>query len=74
MQFRVQRSHVLWQRMGAFSCSAVKAAAWSHVPCVVDLTKGREQTLCFSQGWKPEPIDTVTVERICKNSLNSSLS
>lgn len=50
MQFRVQRSHVLWQRMGAFSCSAVKAAAWSHVPCVVDLTKGREQTFVFLSG------------------------
>lgn len=57
-----------------FFPAAVEAAACSLVPCVVDLTKGREQTLCFSQGWKPEPIDTVTVERICKNSLNRSLS
>lgn len=44
------------------------------MPHLVEFTKCRGQTSCFSQGWMPEPIDTVTVECICKNSLNSSLS
>lgn len=59
---------------GAFHCRTVKAATCRLVPHLVDFTKRRGQTSRFSQGWMPEPIDTVTVECICKNSLNSSLS
>lgn len=49
----------------------VKTVNSEHVPHLGGFYKCRGQTLCFSQGWMPEPIDTVTVGCICKNSLNS---
>lgn len=54
-----------------FEYRVVKIVNSEHVPCLGDFYKWRGQTLCFSQGWMPEPIDTVTVGCICKNSLNS---
>lgn len=55
-----------------FQYRGVKIVNSEHVPQLGDFYQCREgQTLCFSQGWMPEPIDTVTVGCICKNSLNT---
>lgn len=62
------------RQTGAFQCRAVEAATSRHVPHLVDFTNCRGQTSCFSQGWMPELVDTVTVECICKNSSHTRLS
>lgn len=64
------RDHACAEWTGVFQYRVVKIVNSGHVPDLGDFYKcNGGEILCFSQGWIPEPIDTVTVG--CKNILNS---